>query len=246
MGGLAHYLESAGIATTQLSLVRIHSEKIRPPRALWVPFELGRPLGVPGDAEFQKRVLRACLSLFDAQSGPVLEDYAEDAPLSDNADSGVSCPISFTKPQTALKGSAAVAAKLHEEIGRLQPWYDRYESTHKRTSFGVSSLSMDAIIDTLAASFDAEVPSAPIDNLNLADGLRLAVEDLKAYYTEAMLAQPGISPNDSITRWFWDETVAGSVLLELKQRCQASDDEALKLLGEVFLVPRTKLDRDSS
>ena len=46
MGGLGHYFESEGIASTQISLVRVHTENIKPPRALWVPFEL---------VSFQKR-----------------------------------------------------------------------------------------------------------------------------------------------------------------------------------------------
>lgn len=70
MGALAHYFEEEGLSTTQISLVREHTEAIRPPRALWVPFELGRPLGQPNDSEFQMRVLRACLGLLDADSGP--------------------------------------------------------------------------------------------------------------------------------------------------------------------------------
>ena len=36
----------------------MHSEIIRPPRALWVPFILGRPLGKPGDEAFQLAVVR--------------------------------------------------------------------------------------------------------------------------------------------------------------------------------------------
>jgi hypothetical protein len=36
--------------------VREHTEKIRPPRALWVTFELGRPMGIPGDGPFQRPV----------------------------------------------------------------------------------------------------------------------------------------------------------------------------------------------
>ncbi len=55
--------------TTQISLIREHTEKIKPPRALWVPFELGRPLGVPNDAAFQNRVITAALDLFEAPSG---------------------------------------------------------------------------------------------------------------------------------------------------------------------------------
>ena len=63
MGGLGHFLEDEGVPTVQISLIREHTEIIKPPRALWVPFMLGRPLGVPDDGEFQKRVLRSALAL---------------------------------------------------------------------------------------------------------------------------------------------------------------------------------------
>ena len=36
--------------TTGISLVRENTASMQPPRALWVPFPLGRPLGVPDDA----------------------------------------------------------------------------------------------------------------------------------------------------------------------------------------------------
>ena len=86
MGGLAHYIEEEGIPTTQISLIREHSEAIKPPRALWVPFELGRPLGVPNDADFQKRVLMSSLKLLEAEQGPVLEDFGDEAPDSGAAE----------------------------------------------------------------------------------------------------------------------------------------------------------------
>ena len=63
MGALGHFLEREGLATTGISLVREHTEKVRPPRALWVTFELGRPLGRPDDPPFQQRVVRAALDL---------------------------------------------------------------------------------------------------------------------------------------------------------------------------------------
>ena len=84
MGGLAHYLEGDGLATTQISLIREHTERMRPPRALWVSFELGRPLGVPDDAAFQTRVVMAALDLLSAEEGPVLADFPEDAPQADD------------------------------------------------------------------------------------------------------------------------------------------------------------------
>ena len=98
MGALAHYLEDEGLPTTQISLIREHTEKIKPPRALWVPFELGRPLGAPGDAAFQTRVLRRVLSLLEASSGPVLEDFSEEAPVAIESPTAVVCPVNFPAP----------------------------------------------------------------------------------------------------------------------------------------------------
>lgn len=45
-------LESLGLTTTVIGLVRPHIEKSANPRGLFVPFPLGRPLGEPGDAAF--------------------------------------------------------------------------------------------------------------------------------------------------------------------------------------------------
>lgn len=63
MSALGHYLEEEGIATVVIALIRPQAENTRPPRALWVPFELGRPIGPPGDAAFQKRVILAALGI---------------------------------------------------------------------------------------------------------------------------------------------------------------------------------------
>ena len=60
---------------------------------------MGRPLGVPNDAAFQRRVLLAALNLLAAPAGPVLADYAEDAPqVSEDETAGFACPVSFAQP----------------------------------------------------------------------------------------------------------------------------------------------------
>ena len=223
--------------------MRLHTELTAPPRALWVPFELGRPLGIPGDAAFQTRVLEATLKLLEAPAGPILEDYPEDAPATDTQDEGMSCPINFARPDVPLEGAEAVAANLRSEIGRLQPWYDRHLAEQGRTAFGSSTLSIDEITESIIGMFGDELPASPLADLSIGEVLRLAVEDLKAFYTESMLAQPGTSPNDSLVRWFWENTVAGQVLLDLKQICLDSQNEELVLLGNVFLVPRSHVDR---
>lgn len=101
MSAVGHYLEEGGIPSASISLVREHSEAMGPPRALWVPFMLGRPLGAPNDPAFQRMVLRALLALFDADEGPVLQDFANDAPGLDTEEQpdGAACPVNFARPR---------------------------------------------------------------------------------------------------------------------------------------------------
>jgi len=53
------------------------TRKIRPPRALAVPYPLGFPLGEPNDPGLQVAILRELLGLLDRIDVPVLEDYRE-------------------------------------------------------------------------------------------------------------------------------------------------------------------------
>src|ERR687898_1894693 len=90
VGTLAHAIEAAGLATVALSLVRPQIERSRPPRALHCEFPLGRPLGRPGDPEFQRRVLSAAFALLQRRDGPVLEDFPET--ITDEANTPLACP----------------------------------------------------------------------------------------------------------------------------------------------------------
>ena len=91
MSGLGHLLEREGIATVCIALVREHAARMRPPRALWVPFDLGRPFGAPNEPAFQSEVLRAALALLVREDGPViLKDFPKDAPGQGEASSAMS------------------------------------------------------------------------------------------------------------------------------------------------------------
>ncbi len=72
---IAAEIERRGIATVCIMLLRELAEKIRPPRALVVPFAHGFPLGKPHDAEEQQKVLRAALALLDSEA-PLIVDYS--------------------------------------------------------------------------------------------------------------------------------------------------------------------------
>jgi hypothetical protein len=70
-------IERAGVATVSISLLREVSEAIRPPRALFVPFPMGYPLGEPNNRELQHRVISAALALLERDDVPVLEEFGK-------------------------------------------------------------------------------------------------------------------------------------------------------------------------
>jgi hypothetical protein len=74
---VAAELERQGISTVVIQLLRIIAEKVRPPRALWVPFRHGYPLDTPGDAVKQRAVIEAALALFEERvvQPPLIRDY---------------------------------------------------------------------------------------------------------------------------------------------------------------------------
>ncbi len=71
-------LEQKGIATASLTMLPEITRKIRPPRALVVPYPLGFPLGEAGAAELQRDILRALLSLCIQTKVPVQENFRPD------------------------------------------------------------------------------------------------------------------------------------------------------------------------
>jgi hypothetical protein len=78
---VAAELERAGIRTVCLQLLRSVAEKVRPPRALFVPFKHGYPLNRPNDPEAQHRVIEEALGLLGDERAepPILRDLTSTA-----------------------------------------------------------------------------------------------------------------------------------------------------------------------
>jgi len=237
VSGLAHYFEDQGITTVCIALVPQHAKRIKPPRTLIVPFELGRPLGAPGDVKLQARVLRQALSLIQKPGpGPVFDEFAEDAPgMSSDAAEGWSCPVTFAPPPA---DSSDYTSALIEEIQLLHPWFEKGLQARGYTSTGTSGLDTLAIA-TFLASFASEHPptESPVAAQSLADSLKLAVEDLKAYYYESATAQPGTSTSTDMAHWLWHQTSAGKLIKAVSQAGQSHADEMVKLVAAFTLVP---------
>jgi len=239
VGALAHYVEEEGIPTTQISLVRLHTEKIKPPRALWVPFELGRPFGVPNDDAFQTRVLLAALNLLNAEGGPVMEDFQEEAPVSETGGTPLACPVSFKGKEEELSDSQKLAVALKSEIAGMRNWYDLAREKRGRTTVGASGLDMNQVGDFICEFLLGNTPENPLPDLGFGYAVNLVVDDLKAYYYEALTAQPGQDAltAEAVNRWFWKDTVASKALYALRDIFNKGEDDLLKIVANILLIP---------
>lgn len=240
MGALAHYLESHGLPTTQISLIRKHTEIIKPPRALWVPFELGRPLGAPNEAEFQRKVLWSALELFQAEQGPVLVDFPEDIPgkgKPGGQDNDWVCPVNFSARPTEENELDKLISAFQDEMAELRPWYDL--SLERRGRTAMAEFAPETVTELLTGFLQDTTSEALLGRFSLAVALRLAAQDLKSYYFEAATTKPGAEIPDSKTfrKWFWDQTAAGLALKKIQEKCSQSNDRELSLTGQKFIVP---------
>lgn len=219
-----------------MSLVREHTEALGPPRALWVPFMLGRPLGAPDDPAFQKRVITAALALLERERGPVLEDFPDDAPDSpiEHDAEGAACPVSFS----SVRNDATLGGKVAAEIDELRMWHALHERKHGRSAVGVTRRAPEQVAGFLCERVAGEPAKSLREDLSPAEALRLSCEELKAYYVEARMAQPGTHTAQALRDWFWGETAGGALLLALHTATENDSDDAVRDFSRNYLVPR--------
>ena len=70
VGLIQGVFEKLGMATVGVSVSREITEQVRAPRTLYVDFPFGYPLGRPGDAHLQRRIVRKALELIHAEGQP--------------------------------------------------------------------------------------------------------------------------------------------------------------------------------
>jgi hypothetical protein len=240
VSAVGHYLEQEGIATVQISLIREHTAALKAPRALWVPFMLGRPFGVPHDVAFQTRVLSSALALLARTNGPVLEDFTEEAPA-DNlgpAAQGLVCPVSFP----TLKSEGSLGERLADEISQLHAWHALALQAYQKTKLGITGCS-PAELGAFLSSWLSEAPAPVLKDPAMPPflALKFASDELKTFYYEAKSVQPGLHSAGSIQKWFWFETTAGEVFLKLRRKFAHDGDPDFAGLATLSLVPRAVL-----
>jgi hypothetical protein len=184
---------------------------MRPPRSLYCEFPFGRPLGKPGDAAFQHRVLAAAFALLERPAGPVLEDFPER--IDDESAQPLACVL---PPRHDPDAPAAV-----DEARSLRPAYERQLQASGRTGVG-RTVDADAVPDAVAAMLRL-ASGTPLDEACLPGPVEGVAHDISAYYEEAAIAlaehTPGARQAES---WFYHRTETGAVL----QRAQTVLREA--------------------
>jgi hypothetical protein len=216
---VARTLEEAGIVTTSVSLIREHTEKLKPPRALWVPFPFGLPLGHPDDVTEQRAVLDALLALLDEPDVPVLADFGGELAEDETG----------TAIQASAVEAAAVTADLADEVTMMRRYWEQWTDRAGRTAVGVSDVApvkFRGVVRFLEAYVKGETRDLPErGDTELPLFVRYCVDDLRALYLEARLVmKPDEGPADT-QRWLWGETALGSFLRTLRDVMNASDDE---------------------
>jgi hypothetical protein len=235
VSALGHFLEEEGIATVAISLIRPQTERTRPPRALWVPFQLGRPFGPPSDPVFQRRVVLAALGMLEHAAGPVvIEDFPDDDPRQ-REDPAWREPALPAVP--ADRSAEVLADRLAAEVALLADAHRRFVVERRRTTAGLSGLSPPLIAECIGAWLHGRQPPSRRDGVSPLLLLRFAADDLKAYCLEAAAAGPASPSARQLVGWFWRETAAGAALAALRHMLLGSDNERVRLIAGNFLVP---------
>jgi len=223
---LARAIEESGVATTSISMVREHTEKVKPPRALFVPFPFGYALGRPDDPALQHRVLRAALDLLAEPAGPVLRDFPDDAERGDE-------PAAPT-PASAITPAAAPPTDPALETTRMRRYHEQWLArSGGRTALGLTGIPATRLrgvvrfLEGFAAGEDADMDERPRE-MPLPNFIRYCADDLKALYFEGHMAMKPTAGGDEVARWFWAETAMGQLLRRVRDRLDAVDDPRSK------------------
>ncbi len=195
-------MEAEGLATIALGSQRQQMIGTAPPRGLWCDFPLGRPLGRPGDADFQHRVLAHAFGLLRSPT-PVLETFPE--VIHDDGTDVVACPL----PARHVDNEHPAVS----EARGLRPAYERAARRSGNRAGVGRVVSADAIPDAVQ-SLVLVAQGTPWKEAGIPGVPARVAQDIRGYYETAALGLSDHVPSAwAGTRWFFDQTEAGKVLL---------------------------------
>ncbi len=227
MSVLAHIFENAGLATVGISLVRGQAETVKPPRILNVNFPLGRPLGKPGDAEFQTRVLNAMFDLLPRIDVPVLVDFPET--IEEQGSEPSSCPM-------PPRHNPDLDAAVDEALG-LRNAHDRnLVATGGRTLIGRVA-DVDGIVGLIEKMIEIE-GGASLADVGLDPNTAIAAsQDIRAYYEEAGLQLADNTGARQLETWFFHHTETGRLIRRARDGMRERGEDKFAV---TYLAPMTQ------
>ncbi len=224
MSVLARVFEEHGIATVAIAMVREHAARVKPPRALFVPFFFGFALGNPNDPDHQHCVLRAAFDLLQHSEGPVLADFPDDG-----------APAIMPQASQVEADAEQATRSAADEVTALRAFYERWVENHGgRTAVGLCGIpqrrfrGVIRFLEVCATGEDAADMDERPAGVSKPQFIRYCVDDLKAFYYEARMEQHKDADEDSLHRWFWGSTAAGKLVADLAATLNESDDPVLK------------------
>ncbi|MEO8696500.1 MAG: hypothetical protein ABI658_23510 [Acidimicrobiales bacterium] len=209
MCALAHVLEREGIATvTLVTRARLFPEQMRPPRALYCDFPLGRPLGKPRDAAFQRKVLEHALALLDSCE-PVLADFPE--VVDDDGGAPLACAV---PPRVDAGLSPAVG-----EARGLRAAFDR------ASGGGITSAIDPGFVEDSLAAFERVQAGTPWRDAGFPERPQRCTLAIRGYYEQAAVAlQQSSGGARAAEAWFVDHTIAGGTIKSALAAMRASGE----------------------
>lgn len=194
-----------------------------PPRGLFCDFPLGRPLGIPNDASFQRRVLERAFGLLGATS-QLVEDFEER--IEDDTTQMLMCPLPARHDPDAHPAI--------DEARGLRPAYDRAVAKHGNRAGAARHLDADGVPGAIEA-FIRVAQGTPWKEAGIPGVPARAAQDIRGYYEMAAMEITGHTPAAwAGYRWYRDQTKTGDVI---KAARQAMRNAGVKDALWQFLLP---------
>jgi len=199
------------MATVAIGSIRGQIYGTAPPRGLFCDFPLGRPLGVPGDAAFQRRVIERAFAMLE-RAEPSVEDY--EVVIEDGETQPLVCPLPARMDPDAHPAI--------DEAKGLRPAYDRAIAKYGNRAGAVRLLDADSIPAAIE-SFIRVAEGHPWKQAGIPGIPARVSQDIRGYYEMAAMEIADHTPAAwAGYRWFRDQTKTGEVIKKARDAMRES------------------------
>ena len=199
------------MATVAIGSIRGQIYGTAPPRGLFCDFPLGRPLGVPGDAMFQRRVIERAFGMLELTE-PGVEDY--EVVIEDGDSQPLACPLPARMDPDAHPAI--------DEAKGLRPAYERAIAKYGNRAGAVRLLDADAIPAAIE-SFIRVAEGHPWKQAGIPGIPARVSQDIRGYYEMAAMEIADHTPAAwAGYRWFRGQTKTGEVIRKARDAMRES------------------------